>query len=136
MSPRRVFLRYLISALVAALLVPAAVADADAKDGGHDGGHGGHGHDDDGGDDHGRGNNGKTLSQDEALREVESGKIIPLQRALKIAGDRMSGKVIDISLTRSFGRSQYRIKVRGTDGAISTIRIDARTGSFVGMFGF
>ncbi len=133
-----------------------------AKDGGHNGdGHDGDGHDghdgdgggddgggDDGGgdDDGGKNDDGGTVSdktsktsglnQDDALRELRKGSIISLKKALTITDSKLKGKVIDIRLTRTFGRPLYRIKVRQSDGVISTIRLDAKTGAFVGILGF
>jgi uncharacterized membrane protein YkoI len=159
MLQRRTVLKFLVLVSLAGLPVGSRPAQAD--DGGHDDGHSGDGHDDghdnshddghddghshddkggdDGGDnggDGGKGHNPKGLNQDEALHELQKGRIIPLEKALRIVDGRMPGKVIDVSLTRQFGRPQYRIKVRRTNGAISTIRLDARTGGFVGIFGF
>ena len=153
MLERRKFLNLLVSALVLAAASPVVAKDGGGDGGGHGGGHDGGGHDgqghdggDDNGGDHGKGKgkNGRDddgVDQDEALREVRDGRIIALKTALKIVDARMSdanmsGKVIDVRLTRSMGRSQYRFKVRGDNGAISTIRLDAKTGSFVGRPGF
>jgi uncharacterized membrane protein YkoI len=152
MLQRRTVLKFLVLASLAGLPVGSRLARAD-DDGhtsdGHDDGHtsdghdDGHSHDDKGGDDGGdnggdggKGHNPKGLNQDEALHELQKGRIIPLEKALRIVDGRMPGKVIDVSLTRQFGRPQYRIKVRRANGAISTIRLDARTGGFVGIFGF
>ena len=158
MWERRIFLK-LMAGVALATVIHAAPDAAWADDGGHDGGYDGDGHesdghdghndnghnDDGGGDDGGGDNNGKDgkkgknpdgLDQDEVLRELNSGKIIPLKTALKIVDARVSGKVIDVKLTRALGRRLYRFKVRRNDGAITTIRLDARTGSLVGVFGF
>jgi uncharacterized membrane protein YkoI len=153
MWERRIFLKLMASVALATVIHTAPDA-AWADDGGHDGGHDSDGHegdghdghnddghnDDGGGDDNGKdgtkGKNADGLDQDEVLRELNGGKIIPLKTALKIVDARVSGKVIDVKLTRALGRRLYRIKVRRNDGAITTIRLDARTGSLVGAFGF
>ena len=150
MLKRRIFLRHLAFWALASAIQAAATPQAYAEDG-HDGGHDGHendghdddGHDDDGGDDGGDDdggdkdkNNPNGLDQNEALRELKNGRIIPLKTALKIVDSRVSGKVIDVKLTRTLGRSQYRIKIRRDDGVITTIRLDAKTGNFVGVLGF
>ena len=106
-------------------------SDGHDKDGGHDD----NGHDDDGGHDDNRGKR-KGMDQDDALRELKKGKIIPLKTALKIVDAKVEGKLIDVSLTKTFGRAQYRFKIRRADGRITTIRLDARTGGFVDMLGF
>ncbi|MDQ0319825.1 putative membrane protein YkoI [Pararhizobium capsulatum DSM 1112] len=100
-----------------------------------------HGGDDDsgGGDDKsgsGRESSGRSLSQDEVLDAVRSGRIISLKRALEIVSDKVGGRVIDIGLTSRMGRAQYRVTVRRADGAVKTVRLDARTGHFVGFLGF
>jgi len=153
MMNRRIFLKFMAGLPLAAAVHSMATTPVWAKDGGHDSdGHesDGHendgrdndGHDDDGRDDDGGNDDGgksgkrKGLDQDDALRELKNGKIIPLKTALKIVDAKVGGKVIDIALTKTLGRSQYRIKIRRDNGTISTIRLDARTGSFVGMLGF
>jgi len=44
--------------------------------------------------------------------------------------------VIDVDLAVRRGTPQYRIKVRRADGAIRTIRLDARTGKMISLLGF
>ena len=124
--------------------------DGDGRDGDHEGdGREGDGHDDNGHEDDGREDDGndngkgggkgkrqRSLNQDEALRELKRGKIIPLKTALTIAGSEVPGKVIDVKLIKGAGGALYRIKIRRYNGAITTIRLDAKTGGFVGMLGF
>lgn len=163
MLNRRIFLKFLTGLPLAVAVHSMTTTPAWAEDGGHDSdGHDSDGHDSDGHDNDGRDNDGrdddgrdddggnddggkddggksgkrKGLDQDDALRELKKGKIIPLKTALKIVDAKVGGKVIDIALTKTLGRSQYRIKIRRDNGSISTIRLDARTGSFVGMLGF
>lgn len=127
--------------------------DGGSDDGGHDDGGGdnsGSGGDDDGGgdegghdeggDDHG-GDKGKKReddewSQDQALRERELGRVIPLKTALRLVAEKVRGRVIDVDLLARGGRPQYRVKVRRTDGVIQTVRLDARTGRIIGLLGF
>ncbi|MDB5525101.1 MAG: hypothetical protein JWM58_2864 [Rhizobium sp.] len=122
---RRQALGILTGSLLAAISLPAW-----AKDGGE--GHDDGGHDDDGG----RASRGKDdYSQDEALNEVRTGRIIPLKAALRIVDEKVGGKVIDVNLIRR-QRPQYRVKVRRESGNIIIIRLDARTGRFIGFLGF
>ena len=134
--------------MLSVCLVLASSGPALAKNGSDDGGgddHGGPGRggDDNGGEDNsgrdssgsGRESSGRSLSQDEVLDGVRSGKIISLKQALEIVSNKVEGRVIDIGLTSRMGRAQYRVKVRRDDGAITTLRLDARTGRFVGFWG-
>ncbi|MDB5525149.1 MAG: hypothetical protein JWM58_2912, partial [Rhizobium sp.] len=124
---RRHALGILTGSLLAAICLPAW-----AKDGGEghdDGGHDDGGHDDDGG----HTSRGKDdYSQDEALNEVRTGRIIPLKAALRIVDEKVGGKVIDVNLIRR-QRPQYRVKVRRESGNIIIILLDARTGRFIGF---
>jgi hypothetical protein len=153
--------RALLALFIAMVLAPsswqALAKDGDHDDGDHDdGGHvdGGHdddgggddggsydgGRDNDGGKDHGGNKTGKHeddgWSQDKALKERELGRVIPLKTALKIVATKVNGRVIDVDLLARNGRPQYRVKVRRADGVIETVRLDARTGRFIGFLGF
>jgi hypothetical protein len=153
---RRMFLALLAGAILSARSEIAWTkdgGDGGRDDGGHDDGGGddsGSGGDDDGGgddsghdeggDDHG-GDKGKKReddewSQDQALRERELGRVIPLKTALRIVAEKVRGRVIDVDLLARAGRPQYRVKVRRTDGVIQTVRLDARTGRIIGVLGF
>jgi len=126
------------------LLRPAHADDGGGHDdGGHDdGGHDDGGHNNNGGGDNNNNDNGANTSnhpgadQDQALRAVRNGTIISLKKALGIVDTRFRGKVIDVKVVATLGGPQYRIKMRHSDGAISTIRLNARTGAFVGILGF
>jgi uncharacterized membrane protein YkoI len=133
MLERREFLKRMLSATVACTALSAMTERAWAKDGdGH-----GEGHDDGGHDDGGESRGGsRPLDQDEVLLERRKGRIIPLRRALGIVDATVPGKVIDVKLTAGFKGSLYRIKVRRDNGEITTIRLDAKTGKFVGPLGF
>jgi hypothetical protein len=103
--------------------------------GGGDNGGGDKGNDDGNGDDHGN-KRSNALSQDEALKEREKGQVIPLETALRIAGAKVRGRVIDVDLSVRSGAPQYRVKIRRDDGVIKTVRLNARTGKVIGFFGF
>lgn len=146
---RRMFLALLTGAALSLPSGPAWTKDGggdghggggDDGGGGDNSGHGGDdGHDDDGGDgrdgDHSK-NGEDQWSQDKALRERELGRVIPLRTALRIVEARVRGRVIDVELLARAGRPQYRVKVRRVDGVIQTVRLDARTGRFIGFLGF
>lgn len=130
MIRRRIFLAGLGS-LATAGAFHIVATQAFAKEG-HDG-PGGEGHDDDGHDDD---RDGDGLDQDAVLLERRKGQVISLQKALGIANSEVPGKVIDVKLTKGLAGSQYRIKIRRSNGDITTIKLDAKTGSFVGILGF
>lgn len=115
------------------------------NDGGNDNGVG----NDDGGDGDGASNNGSRddgrgnkkrddteWSQDKVLREQQLGRVIPLETALRIVNTKIHGRVIDVDVMVRSGKPQYRVKVRRTDGVIRTVRLDARTGTVIGLLDF
>jgi hypothetical protein len=153
---RRMFLTLIASTISMVPAVRSWSKDGEGHDdgGGDDGGDhdddgGGDGRDDDGGGDDGGNDDGgdkgrerekkredDQLSQDDALRERELGTLIPLETALRIAGARVRGRVIDVNLAIRGNKPQYRVKVRRDDGVIKTIRLDARTGRVISFLGF
>ena len=154
---RRMLLVLLAGTFMCASATPGFARDGGGEgEGGDDGGgHDDGGHDDNGGDDGGGDDGGGddkggddnggdrdkkredgALSQDEALRQRQNGRVIPLETALKIAGKKVSGRIIDIDLTMRHGRPQYQFKIRRDDGVIKTVRLDARTGKIIGLLGF
>lgn len=146
-----VLIRNTVLCLLLAMMVAVAhgsfATHAQAKDGGgSSGGSGssgsgsnsGHGGGDDGGgDDHsGRGGGGDHDDDDDdsdyARQAVNDGRILPLKSVLKKIDARRYGKVIDVRVRRSFLRDVYQIKVRDKEGAIRTIRVDAKRGTILG----
>lgn len=75
-------------------------------------------------------------SQDRVLKERQLGRVIPLRTALRIVNTKIVGRVIDVDLMVSSGKPQYRVKIRRADGAIRTVRLDARTGKVNRLLGF
>lgn len=161
---RRTLLAFLLSTALAGGTAMLAPQVAFAKDGGGDGGDDGGGddggddgggddggndsgddggHDNDGGgDDNGKGDDGKDgkdskgdVDQDDALEAVKSGQIISLEKAFAIVNNKYDAKIIDVKLSKSFGRPVYGLKLRLNTGQIKSVRIDARTGKLVGFFG-
>lgn len=153
---RRTLLAFLLStALVGGVIaIPSrpVFAKGDGEDGGDDGddGHdsgGDNGDDsgDDGGHDDGKGDDGGSgtkgaddadSDQDDALEAVKSGQIMSLEKALAIVNKKYDAKVIDVKLSKTFGRAVYGLKLRLANGQIKSVRIDARTGKPVGLLGF
>lgn len=141
--------------LLFAVLVPAVPASADdgesdgegESDGGdHDGGNGDHGGDhDNGGDDgssgeadndHDNGNDDferGTLDQFDAERAVSLGEAISLKSALRQVEDSYGGAVIDVKLRSTGRRLEYSFKIRTDRGTVRTVRMDAKSGRFLGF---
>ncbi|WP_430257478.1 PepSY domain-containing protein [Neorhizobium sp. IRS_2294] len=152
---RRIYLAALLAAtLGSAIATPVAPAFAKDGDGGGDGsgssgsGNDGggddgdnHGGDDDGGDDHGKDGAGShdasgggygPNDSDRARDAVRSGQIMPLKTMLRKIDATRYGRIIDIRLSRSQSRDVYQLKLRDNNGAIRTLRVDARSGSLLG----
>ncbi|WP_430254578.1 PepSY domain-containing protein [Neorhizobium sp. DAR64872/K0K18] len=152
---RRICLAALLAATLGSAIV-ASVAPAFAKDGdgggdgsgssgsGNDGGGDdgdNHGGDDDGGDDDGKDGAGShdasgggygPNDSDRARDAVRSGQIMPLKTMLRKIDATRYGRIIDIRLSRSQSRDVYQLKLRDNNGAIRTLRVDARSGSLLG----
>lgn len=151
----------LFLAMMVAVAHGSFATHAQAKDGGDSGGGGsssgsgsGHGGGDDGGgddhsgrgrggddhddgdddddDDRGRGRGRGDDDSDYARKAVNDGRILPLKSVLKKIDAGRYGKVIDVRVRRSFLRDVYQIKVRDKEGAIRTIRVDAKRGTVLG----
>ncbi|MDO9416430.1 PepSY domain-containing protein [Pararhizobium sp.] len=162
MTKRRDFLLFLLLASGLVVLQPGAGSQALARDGDSGGGDsggsrggdsgnsgpgsansgrsggddhgGGHGDDDNGGDDSSGGGSGRD--HDDAREAVNEGRILRLKDVLRSVKASQQGTVIDIDLRRSGRLDIYRVKVRDEDGAIRTLRINARTGKQLNIFGF
>lgn len=159
MTPtRREFLALLmlLSGTLAAVADDGGEGDSGGGDdgGGDDGGGDDGGGDDSGGDDSGddagddAGDDGDDTNDDgggrgwrahdhNAARDaLRKGEIIPLSEALGIVGATRRGKVIDVSLTKNLFGAIYTFKLKADSGRVSTLRMNARTGRLIGMFGF
>jgi len=76
------------------------------------------------------------LNQADALNAVRADEIFSLKELLPRVTDRYSGKVIDVALWPEDDRLVYSFKLRTENGTIRTIRIDARTGRYLGLGAF
>ncbi|GAB4357874.1 MAG: hypothetical protein Kow0026_18460 [Oricola sp.] len=149
------------AAAISAPLVPGwpvrvALADDGESEGESDGGgesegesegdSGGHGGDDGGGGSgssgSGSGSDGRgdstgfgsgLLDQSAAERAVRLGEAISLKAALRRVEEAYGGAVIDVNLRSTGKRLEYRFKIRTERGAVRTIRMDARSGRFLGL---
>jgi uncharacterized membrane protein YkoI len=71
----------------------------------------------------------RDSDHDEALRAVQSGQILPLNRLLDIAQREVPGEVVDVDLEHDDGRLEYEIEILGQNGRVRTVTLDARTGA-------
>lgn len=151
---RRLFLRRSADTagiLLIAMLLPATPASADDgdSDGGGDsdgdgesdgGDHGGGDHDNDrsgdadNDDDGGYGEFERgTLDQFDAERAVRQGEAISLKSALRHVEDSYGGAVIGVKLRSTGRRLEYSFKIRTERGTVRTVRMDAKSGRFLGL---
>lgn len=100
-------------------------------DGDNSGPGGGDDRDDDDDDHDGR---GRHSDQERARDGVEKGRILALKDVLRLVDEDKYGAVIAVDL-RNNGEV-YRLRTRDRQGTIRNLRIDARTGKFMNIFGF
>ena len=77
----------------------------------------------------------RQLGHNDAFSAVHAGRMISLKDALAAANPGRE-KVIDVKLFSYGNRAVYRIKLRDQNGAIRTVRINARTGKEDTLFNF
>lgn len=78
----------------------------------------------------------EATDQENVRNAVAEGRVLPLKNVLtKVDPDRY-GTVIAIDLRRYKDKDIYRLKTRDEMGVIRELRIDARTGKFINIFGF
>ncbi|MBK5566749.1 hypothetical protein [Ensifer sp. SSB1] len=104
-------------------------------DRGNDGG-GNDGDDDDDDDDASGGGSGRRSDQERARDAVERGDILPLKDVLRLVDEDKYGTVIAVDLRHSGSSEVYRLRTRDRQGTIRNLRINARTGKFMNIFGF
>jgi len=76
------------------------------------------------------------FDQIDALNAVRADEIYSLKQLLPRVTDRYKGKVIDVALWPEEDRLVYSFKLRTDRGSVRTIRMDARTGRFLGFGAF
>jgi uncharacterized membrane protein YkoI len=81
------------------------------------------------GDNRGRGGSDDS---DYVRNAVKDGRILSLKSVLQKIEAKRYGKVIDVSVHRSFFRDVYQLKIRDGTGAIRTLRVDAKRGTLLG----
>lgn len=110
--------------------------DDDDNSGPGGGGHGGNNNDDDDDDDDDNSGSGRRSDQERARDGVEKGRILPLKDVLRLVDEDRYGAVIAVDLRRHDGDEVYRLRTRDRQGTIRNLRINARTGKFMNIFGF
>ncbi|WP_139353974.1 hypothetical protein [Sinorhizobium sp. A49] len=94
----------------------------------------GGGGDKDDADDDGNSGSGRRSDQERARDGVEKGRILALKDVLRLVDEDKYGAVIAVDL-RNNGEV-YRLRTRDRQGTIRNLRINARTGKFMNIFGF
>jgi len=93
--------------------------------------------DDDDGESAGAAAGGSRHSDQERARAaVENGDILPLKDVLRLVDEDKYGRVIGVDLRGSGSSEVYRLRTRDRQGTIRNLRINARTGKFMNIFGF
>ncbi len=113
--------------------------DDDHDDNDDDRGNDGGGNDDDDDDGTSAGapdGGGRRSDQERARAAVEKGDILPLKDVLRLVDEDKYGRVIGVDLRGSGSREVYRLRTRDRQGTIRNLRINARTGKFMNIFGF
>ena len=108
--------------------------DDDNNSGPGGGGHGGNNNNND--DDDANSGGGCRSDQERARDGVEKGRILPLKDVLRLVDEDRYGAVIAVDLRRDDGNEVYRLRTRDRQGTIRNLRINARTGKFMNIFGF
>lgn len=74
--------------------------------------------------------------QDRAKDAVRNGDAIPLAKALELLKKKYDGRVIEVLYFAKGARIDYRFKIVGDSGKITSVTMDARSGRIRGFFGF
>lgn len=78
----------------------------------------------------------EDTDQENVRNAVAEGRVLPLKNLLtKVDPDRY-GTIIAVDLRRYKDKDIYRLKTRDEMGVIRELRINARTGKFINIFGF
>lgn len=71
---------------------------------------------------------GRDIDQDEALRLVEQGELLPLKKILKDAFTRYPGRLLEVELEFEDGRYIYEIELVTHDKRVIELEYDGQTG--------
>ena len=72
------------------------------------------------------------LDQKERRAEIESGRVVRLDAALRAARSKMSGTLVRVRLCRSNDGLVYVLTVLARDGKVARLTVDAVKGTLVG----
>jgi uncharacterized membrane protein YkoI len=72
------------------------------------------------------------LDQKERRAEIESGRVVRLDTALRAARSKMSGTLVRARLCRSNDGLVYMLTVLARDGKVARLTVDAVKGTLVG----
>lgn len=71
--------------------------------------------------------------QDNARRAVQSGEVRPLGEILSKVRRSYPGRVLDAGIGRSGGRWIYDLRILGSGGRVTDLRVDAGSGEVLGV---
>lgn len=69
--------------------------------------------------------------QDEAMRLLESGNIVPLEKIVNDAKKQHGGHVLEVELESKKGKYYYDLEMLGRDGVVWEFTYDATTGKLL-----
>jgi len=69
----------------------------------------------------------------EARRLLDSGEILPLEEILDNVRQTFPGRILDVELEREDGQIAYEVEILGTDGIVTEVYINARTGKVLSV---
>lgn len=74
----------------------------------------------------------RDLSQDEALRLREQGRIMPLEQVLALVGKRHpNASLLEVELEEEDDIYRYEVELATRDGLVRELEIDAATGTIL-----
>lgn len=130
---RRYLLAWILALALASPTMPAFAKDGDNSGSGGGGGNSGPGggddddddDDDDDRDDDDEGDSNK--GRDEVAAAVAKGEIAPLAAVLKVALERVPGKILSVKLRRNLLTRIYEIKILTKPGRKQNVRVNAKS---------
>ncbi|HKS58376.1 MAG TPA: PepSY domain-containing protein [Steroidobacteraceae bacterium] len=76
----------------------------------------------------------KHAREHDAIRAaLQRGEVLPLQRILAIAQEKVAGDVIEVELESKHAALVYEIKVLTQSGRVREVKIDARSGAVLSV---
>jgi uncharacterized membrane protein YkoI len=74
-----------------------------------------------------------SLDQDQVLKLLNQGEILPLEEILQRHRDQLQGRLIDLELEHHKGRWVYELELLDAKGVVREYLIDAKSGKWLGQ---